>query len=161
MAHQSVQGTVIIQTQMGPTLTPLFDPVSQDDFSPIWSSCLIKKVHVCWKNKCIKWSEIPGEDILVTHTQTHTLLITTHILSMLNLHSNENCNSLYIQPSVEIRIPAQQLKALTTLPCNEKINTISDTQNLHLVLILLGPVNNPFGWWEWLMRRCGFSSHQK
>lgn len=64
---------------------------------------------------------------------------------MLNLQSNENCNGLYVQPTVETQIPAQQLKAPTTLLCGEKINTIPDTQDLHLVLTLLGPVNNSFG----------------
>ena len=75
---------------------------------------------------------------------------------ILNLQRNQDCNSLYAQPSVETQIPAQQLKARTTLLCSEEINTISDTQNLHLVLTLLGPVNNPFGWWVWLRGRGSF-----
>ena len=77
---------------------------------------------------------------------------------MLNLQSNENYNGLYIQLSVETKIPAQQLKAPTTLLCSEKINTISDTQNLHLVLILLGPVNNPFEWWVCLVGWCSLGA---
>ena len=71
---------------------------------------------------------------------------------MFNLQGIEYGNRLYTQPSPETRIPVQELKALTALPFPEKINTIADTQNLHLVLIRLGPVNSPFGWWAWLLR---------
>ena len=70
------------------------------------------------------------------------------------MSDTENHNGLYVQPSVEIKIPDQQLKAPTTRLCGEKINTVSDTQDLHLVLILLEPVNSPFAWWVWLVGWC-------
>lgn len=57
----------------------------------------------------------------------------------------ENHNSLCVQPSVEIKIPDQQLKAPTTLLCGEKINTISDTQDLHYSAHSAGASKQPAG----------------
>ena len=44
--------SVVIQTQVSPTPKALFDPLSQNDSSPISSSFLIEKVDVHWKSYC-------------------------------------------------------------------------------------------------------------
>lgn len=106
---------VVVQSQTYPT--PKSGLVHPPKMTPSNLKKFLKSKSSLEKWTCKRWSQIAGDNVLVMHTSSDT--------------DTENHNSLCVQPSVEIKIPDQQLKAPTTLLCGEKINTISDTQDLH------------------------------